>query len=459
MLTAAAGGAAAMFYRIDRHGPKLPDGPLLVAANHQNSLVDGLVILHCSERVTRPLARAPLFDRRLLGPVLRVLGGIPVYRRQDDPAAMHNNDEMFRAAVAALRHGDAIQIYPEGKSHSQARLAEFRTGAARIALQAEEKADWRLGLSIVPAGITYTRKDLARTAVAVRFGAAFACNDLKTTYRDDPLAAARMLTERIERGIRRQTLNFDRPRDRTLVEVVEQLFARQSRRVAWRARERIGTRFPRLQRFAEVLEWMRQAHPEKHRRLVERVERYAQLNAQLRAGEGDVPPRYKLAPVTRYIASRGTLLALGLPFALVGLVLWSPVILLAGIVVKRIRHESELTATLKLLALLTGAVATWVLSVFLIYLAGGMTVAFVAAVTAPICGLVAMRWVALVREVREDVSLFFRLQGRPDLRGRMANLRGELATAIHRMERLWLKERRGAARDVATERVAPPPDD
>ncbi|MYI46739.1 MAG: hypothetical protein F4123_10255, partial [Gemmatimonadetes bacterium] len=123
--------AAGMFYRVDRHGPSLPPGPLLVAANHPNSLLDPVLIFRCSERMPRPLGRAPLFERLLLGPVLRLLGGIPVYRRQDDATAMHRNEDMFRDAVAVLHGGGAIQIYPEGKSHSGAHLAEFRTGAAR----------------------------------------------------------------------------------------------------------------------------------------------------------------------------------------------------------------------------------------------------------------------------------------------------------------------------------------
>ena len=182
LITRVAGTAAGVFYRVDHHGPSLPDGPLLVAANHPNSLLDPILIFLCSERLPRPLARAPLFDGLMLGPLLRVLGGIPVYRRQDDPAAMHRNQDMFRAATRVLREGGAIQIYPEGRSHSEAHLVEFRTGAARIALQAEAEAGWELGLSIVPVGITYSRKERARTAVTVRFGHAFECADLKDIY-------------------------------------------------------------------------------------------------------------------------------------------------------------------------------------------------------------------------------------------------------------------------------------
>ena len=415
----------------------------MVAANHPNSLVDGLLVFHCSERITRPLGRAPLFDRLLLGPVLRALGGIPVYRRQDDPDETHRNEQMFRSAVDALRQGDAIQIYPEGKSHSESRLAEFRTGAARIALLAERSAGWRLGLSIVPVGITYSRKELARTEVAVRFGRAFGCEDLREAYAEDPVAAARRLTERIERRVRRQTLNFDRHRDRRLVEVAEQLYVRESQWVPWRVREPLGTRFPRLQRFARGLEWIRRKHPEEHRRLIEKVERYAELNAELRAGEGDVPPRYGFVPVAKYVLIRGTLLVLGLPFALAGSLLWAPVTRLAGFVVRRVSPEFEVTATIKLLTLLGGVAAAWVLWVVLGYLAGGTPLAVGAAVLAPVCGLVTLRWMELAREVREDTSLFLRLQGRPDLRERFAELRAELVDTFRRLEKRWAEERRG----------------
>lgn len=440
LITGVVGAAAGMFYRLDRHGPPLPDGPLLVAVNHPNSLIDPLLIFRCSERIARPLGRAPLFDRRLLGPVVRALGGIPVYRRQDDPGAMHRNEDMFRAAVDVLHGGGAIQIYPEGKSHSGARLAEFRTGAARIALLAEERADWRLGLSIVPVGITYSRKERARTGAVVRFGRAFACADLRETYGDDPMAAARSLTERIEEGIRRQTLNFDRHRDRTLVSVAEQLYVRESRRVPWRVRERLGTRFPRLQRFARGLEWLRGTDPAEHRRLLGEVERYARLNERLRAGEGDVPPRFGFLPVTKYVLVRGSLLLLGLPFAVAGSVFWAPLARVPGMVVRRVRPEIEVTATIKLVTLLAGVFTAWVLWAAVGYLAGGAYAALAAAALAPLCGYVTIRWTELAQEVREDTSLFLRLQGRPDLRRRIGELRRELTRAFRRLERRWMEE-------------------
>lgn len=433
------GTAAGLFYRVDTHGPPLPSGPVLVAVNHPNSLLDPVLILRCAGRYTRPLGRAPLFEHRFLGPVLRTMGAIPVYRRQDDPEAMHRNEGMFRAAVQALSEGGAIQIFPEGRSHSESQIVQLRTGAARIALQAEASADWRLGLSIVPVGITYSRKEHARTPVTVRCGRGFGCADLEEQYSRDPVKAVRNLTRRIERGIRRQTLNFPHHDDRQLVEVAEQLYVRESRWVPWRAREPLGERFPRLQRFAVGLEWIRREFPAEHDALKRKVARYAALSARIGAGEGDVPPRFGLIPVARYIAVRGTLLLLGLPLAVAGAVLWTPVTRLPAVVLRLTRPDYEVAATQKVLALIGGVIVAWAAWVTLAFFVGGTILAAVVLIAAPPCGYVALQWMELAREVREDAVLFMRLQGRPDVRERFARMRAELAATFRRLEERWAR--------------------
>lgn len=435
LITRFVGWVAGTFYRVDRHGPRVPgEGPVLVAANHPNSLLDPLLIFRCSDRIMRPLAKAPLFEQLLLGAVLRSLGGIPVYRRQDNPDVMHKNEEMFRAAVDVLKDGGAIQIYPEGKSHSEPALVEFRTGAARIALQAEDETDWRLGLAIVPVGITYLGKERARTHVAVRFGSAFGIGDLSETYRDDPKAAAKALTDRIEEGIRRQTLNFVHPDDRGLVEVAERLYVRASGWVPWRAREGLGTRFPRLQRFAEGLEWIRREAPEEHDALRRKVDRYHALHRLVGAGEGEVPPRYGLVPVARYIVSRGVVLLAGLPFMALGVLLWGWMVPLSRGVVRLVRPEFEATATYKVVGALFAGLGLWLFWGGLGWWWWGWPAGIAVLLLAPLCGFMSLHWIETASEVREDVGLFLRLQGRPDVRERFARQRGELMEAFRRVE-------------------------
>jgi glycerol-3-phosphate O-acyltransferase / dihydroxyacetone phosphate acyltransferase len=137
LIRAAAGRAAAAFYRIERRGPAVPPGPVLLVANHPNSLLDPLVLFHTAGRPSRPLARAPLFDRPVIGRLIRAVGGIPVHRREDAPAMMARNRDALQATIRALRAGDAVQIFAEGRSHSDPSVSRLRTGSARIALGAE----------------------------------------------------------------------------------------------------------------------------------------------------------------------------------------------------------------------------------------------------------------------------------------------------------------------------------
>ena len=49
-------------------------------------------------------------------------------------------------------------------------MAPLRTGAARIALLAEDRAAWGVGLQIQPVGLTYERKTLFRGRAVAAFG-------------------------------------------------------------------------------------------------------------------------------------------------------------------------------------------------------------------------------------------------------------------------------------------------
>ena len=66
LLTRLVGRAAGVFQSIERTGERVPDGPVLVVANHPNSLLDPLVIFRVAGRPTRPLAKAPLFDQAFI---------------------------------------------------------------------------------------------------------------------------------------------------------------------------------------------------------------------------------------------------------------------------------------------------------------------------------------------------------------------------------------------------------
>ena len=50
-----------LFYRVERLGPPLPEGPLLLVGNHPNGLLDPAVVATTAGRAPRFLAKSSLF--------------------------------------------------------------------------------------------------------------------------------------------------------------------------------------------------------------------------------------------------------------------------------------------------------------------------------------------------------------------------------------------------------------
>ena len=123
-----------LFYRrIDMVGAERipPSGPLLVAANHHNSVVDAMLVLGKCPRQVTVLANAPLFRHPLIGPFLRTIGAVPVHRRAEAGDDPRKNDAMFATVITALRAGGAILIFPEGPRASCSARRRASSATAR----------------------------------------------------------------------------------------------------------------------------------------------------------------------------------------------------------------------------------------------------------------------------------------------------------------------------------------
>lgn len=441
-ITRLVGWTASVFYRLESEGGPIPDGPVLVVANHPNSLLDPLLVFHAAGRPTRPLAKAPLFDQMFVGMLLRALGGLPVYRRQDDPQQMHRNDETFRRAIDALKSGDAVQIYPEGISHSQPGLVPLRTGAARIALGAEAESDWSLGLRIAPVGITYRRKAFFRGTALALIGEPFDLSSYRDAYAADSAEAVRSLTEEIARQLQKLTLDLTRTDDQALIETADVLYARVKGWSGWREREAMSQRLPRLQQFARGLAWLRANDAPRYERLARDVRRYARRLDVLGAADADVPPGYAAGTVLRYVMREGPLLVLGVPLAAAGSVLWYPAYLAPRLAVRVIRPENETIATYKLA---TGffAMPLWLLlCAFLAWRAFGVLAAVTLLAALPLLGFFALAWRERWARVRDDARLFLRVLRHPQRRDRLAAQRAAIAQEFDLVLAEMVTERR-----------------
>jgi 1-acyl-sn-glycerol-3-phosphate acyltransferase len=191
----------------------LPDtGPVLLASNHPNALVDALVVGCTLRRPVTLTAKATLLENPVTRALLRVAGVVPLRRASDasragggrdgglDPA---RNADAFAAVLDVLEAGGIVLIFPEGKSHSDPALAPLKTGLARIATMA--RVERRLpSVPIVPVGLTFERKWEPRSRVLMHLGPPIVAGAEKPGQPNDIAA----LTNRVDLGLRAVTLNF-----------------------------------------------------------------------------------------------------------------------------------------------------------------------------------------------------------------------------------------------------------
>jgi glycerol-3-phosphate O-acyltransferase/dihydroxyacetone phosphate acyltransferase len=385
-------------------------GPLIVAANHHNALVDGVLLLSALPRRLVSVAKAPLFSNPLIGPLLRVIGALPVHRRQEGGRDPARNDRLFAASTATLRGGDAILIFPEGVSQPEPTLMPLRTGAARMLLAAE--ADSVGPVTLLPVGLMFHEPGTFRTGWAlIAVGEPVETADYVALARSEPEEAARRLTVRLGEAMRRLIAEVDDRQTLRLVEHAERLWREErdggappdaAARAEWRRRATRAYRY--LIHHAPV-------RIEALRGLVERYVKDVEA-AALGTKVGLRPPGARVA--LRYAVRQLAILLGGLPLALWGLASHAVPYWLTGAAVKPLRPEPDVEATYKLAAGVVIYPLAWIAEGWLLWRWGSGLLALFVVLLIP-GGFFALAWSERLRRLYRESRALLRLLADRDL--------------------------------------------
>ena len=117
-------------YRLEKSGLEhVPDeGPALIVANHV-SFVDALVIAAAVRRPVRFVMDHRIFGIPVLNFVFRTGKAIPIASAREDAQMM---ERAFAEVAQALRDGDVVCIFPEGRITDSGEMYPFRPGLKRI---------------------------------------------------------------------------------------------------------------------------------------------------------------------------------------------------------------------------------------------------------------------------------------------------------------------------------------
>ncbi len=423
---------AVFFRKVEIQGLEaLPQsGPLLIAANHPNTLIDVLLVATRLERKVGFVAKATLFKNPIMGPFFRFLGAIPIHRRQDGVAgadAQAANASALSSCVDHVAAGGAILIFPEGISQHQPRLQKLKTGLARIALAAEKRVPGTV--VIAPVALVYEDAETFRSRARITFAAPLCAAPFAelSQAEDDSFVGVRALTEAVRQSLLPELVHVDDSELDTLASRVDALYGRS-------VEEQAGGRLAATAVLTNALNAFAAKQPERVEALKTQLNDYDASLATAGIDDGVIRDHPRAPSV---VADLG--LVLGAPLALWGALNHLVLYQIPRAVLRFVPSDPVETATTKLLTGLLGLIATYTVQGYLAFeLAKEMAVSLspwtptlVYVGTLPIFGLLALVWLeALTARRTRRHALSRRKTLEPDRLATLVSQRSALMTQL-----------------------------
>ncbi|WP_240640228.1 lysophospholipid acyltransferase family protein [Mangrovimonas spongiae] len=182
------------------------DSPLLFLSNHQNALVDALLIATTSGRFTYFLTRASVFKKPLVAKFLKSVQMLPVFRVRDGWQTIKNNHGTFNRCTKLLSNNETVSLFPEGNHHINRTVRPLSKGFTRIVLETL-KVTPDLNLKLVPIGLNYQDGVIFPDEVSLHYGVPI---NVKTLIKDceDDQSASLVLKKKVQDELKTLTTHI-----------------------------------------------------------------------------------------------------------------------------------------------------------------------------------------------------------------------------------------------------------
>ncbi|WP_248723467.1 1-acyl-sn-glycerol-3-phosphate acyltransferase [Seonamhaeicola sp. ML3] len=167
------------------------DKPVLLLGNHQNALLDALLIAVYGGRFSYFLTRAAVFKKKFVSKLLGSLRMLPVYRVRDGWNNLSNNNAIFEICSGLLKKGESIVIFPEGNHNLARRVRPLSKGFTRIVFDTLEKYP-DLDLQLVPVGVNYQKAIGCPDSTALYFGKSISVKEFTAVNRNENVLALKI---------------------------------------------------------------------------------------------------------------------------------------------------------------------------------------------------------------------------------------------------------------------------
>jgi 1-acyl-sn-glycerol-3-phosphate acyltransferase len=158
------------------------DKPYILAVNHQNALLDPLLIGTLFPKAIYFLTRSDVFTAKTQKWLFQ-LNMMPIYRMKNGIGNLEKNQVIFKKCKDLFEAGESVMIFPEGNHGEPHYLRPLSKGTARLAL--ESQSQMTNDLYILPVGLNYFEQKTPRTRVSIVYGKPISVRDHLAKFQDD----------------------------------------------------------------------------------------------------------------------------------------------------------------------------------------------------------------------------------------------------------------------------------
>lgn len=247
---------------------------VIMAPNHQNALMDALILLFSAPQDVVFLARADIFSKKVLAFFLNSMKMLPVFRQRDGAAELGKNEDIFDISVDVLHNRHYLCVMPEGNHGHQRRLRTIVKGIFRIAFKAQEKYGNKPFVKILPVGFDVGHYVKQNQTLLIQYGKPIEVSEYWDLYEENNARGINALKERLRVEMLPLMINIQNDEFYETIMELKPIFNSTMREIMGITGEKLIDKFAADKELIVRLEDLAEKDPEPLRDLAAKLDAY-----------------------------------------------------------------------------------------------------------------------------------------------------------------------------------------
>ncbi len=184
------------------------NNPLILASNHPNSFLDGMIMDVILPRPLNIVIRGDAMKSKNANSFLKKLKLIPIHRLSEGKENLYKNDETFETCKIKLLKNEAIIIFSEGLCLHEKKLRPLKKGTARIILPFLENYSEKK-LVVLPLGLNYNKFDLKKPDLLIQLGSPIILDEITQEFKVNQAKAINSFNHVLYDKLKELIIHFD----------------------------------------------------------------------------------------------------------------------------------------------------------------------------------------------------------------------------------------------------------